>query len=307
MESQKLNTNKVTVEQIQDVMERILLPMPRAWLVVLSVATVLSLFEVVRNAEGTFVINFRLTTTTVLLVALIWLPFLLKVIAISGGGLKTAAGEASILGLDQLFSHLDPGAQRELLSSAVAAADVAEPKSPTIEQPKLRELRHDLEHQLASLPPKTQQAREQLESLANLYEATRKNMSSSSERTFKMSTIIAQAKALALQANYEPMEVSNLFAKDTDGSRIIALALLQAKPDSRFFALVLPAISGSRSAFEQYQALRAAEQMLPMLNSDEKQRLVTTLRDQRSGGPGKYITRDSDRRPLSDRILSALQ
>ncbi len=307
MEEKKPESNRVTVEQLEALMRRVLLPTPRPWLVILGIAIVLSLFEVTRNAEGTYVVNFRLTAITVLLVALVWLPFLLKVLALTGGGLKTAAGEASLSGLDQLLSHLDPGTQREVLSTYVAAVDVAESKLPAAEQPKLRNLRQGLENQLASLPPESQQARSRLNGLAELYEATRKAMPSGSERTLKMSSIVAQARAVAAQARYQPMEMTDLLGQNTDGSRIIALAVVQANPDPRAFSLPLDAITHSRSAFEQYQALRAAEEMLPRLDEGQKQQLAAALRDQRSGGPGKFITPDSDRWAISSRILAALK
>ncbi len=67
--------------------------------------------------------------------------------------------------------------------------------------------------------------------------------------------------------------------------------------------MVLPGIVSSRSAFEQYQALRAAEEMIQSLDASQLEKLVQAVRDQRSGGPGKFITRDSDRWAISERIL----
>ena len=84
---------KVSIEQLQSVMDRILLPTPRPWLAAIGVAAALSIFEVTRTAAGALIVTARLTTTTVILVALFWLPFLLKVLALTGGGLKTVAGE----------------------------------------------------------------------------------------------------------------------------------------------------------------------------------------------------------------------
>ena len=307
MEPKKPESGRVSMAQLQAVIEKILLPTPLPWLVVLGIAIILSVFDVTRTTEGTFEITFHLTTVTVILVALVWLPFLLKVIAISGGGVKTAAGEASILGLDQLLSRLDPGTQREALSSYVTIVEAAQSRSPEGDQPRLRELREGLEHQLASLSPESQHAREQLKAFAKLYEATRNSMSPGSDRTFKMSTIMAQARAMASQAKYDPLEVSRLWGENSSGSRIIALAILQASPNPTFFPLALEAIGKSGSAFEQYHALRAVEEMVGALSPDQKQQLAVTLRDQRSGGSGKYINPDSDRWTLSSRILNALK
>ena len=307
MDEKRPDSSRVSMAQVQAVLEKILLPTPRPWLVILGIAIILSVLDVTRTAEGKFAITFHLTSVTVLLVALVWLPFLLKVIAISGGGVKTAAGEASILGLEQLLSRLDPGTQREALSTYVTIVEAAQSRSPEVDQPRLRELREDLEHQLASLSPESQHAREQLKAFAKLYEATRNSMPPGPDRTFKMSTIVAQARAIASQAKYEPLEVSDLFAENTSGSRIVALAILQASPDPTFFSLAREAIGKSRSAFEQYHALRAVEGMVGALSPDQKRELDATLRDQRSGGPDKYIKPDSDRWTLSSRILNALK
>ena len=82
-------------------------------------------------------------------------------------------------------------------------------------------------------------------------------------------------------------------------------AMVQAMPTTDYFELVLESIRKSRSAFEQYQGLQAAERILPLLNADQKKELVEVLEDQRSGAPGKYIKEGSDRWFLSNRILKA--
>jgi hypothetical protein len=287
-------------------MKKVLLPTSYPWLVTIAVAVILSLFEVTKNAEGAYIVNFRVTIATVVLLALFWLPFLLKVIALSGGGLKTSAGEANILGLEQLLSRLDTDTRREALSTYVAVVEAAESKSPESDQTRLREIRKELENQLASLSPKSQQARMQVETLSQLYESMREKMPSSPERTFKMSTIVAQARSIANEANYTTADLANLFREGSDGTRIVVLGVLQQKPDPSLFSLVLEGIGKSRSAFEQYQALQVAGHMLPTLNTEQKRQLVETIMDQRSGGPGKYITPDSDRWRVSDRLLDAI-
>jgi hypothetical protein len=287
-------------------MKKVLLPTSYPWLVTIAVAVILSLFEVTKNAEGAYIVNFRVTIATVVLLALFWLPFLLKVIALSGGGLKTSAGEANILGLEQLLSRLDTDTRREALSTYVAVVEAAESKSPESDQTRLREIRKELENQLASLSPKSQQARMQVETLSQLYESMREKMPSSPERTFKMSTIVAQARSIANEANYTTADLANLFREGSDGTRIVVLGILQQKPDPSLFSLVLEGIGKSRSAFEQYQALQVAGHMLPTLNTEQKRQLVETIMDQRSGGPGKYITPDSDRWRVSDRLLDAI-
>src|SRR5690242_19648874 len=57
----KLNDDELKIKRLERVMKEILLPTPRPWLMLLIIVIILSLLEVTRTADGTFVINFRLT------------------------------------------------------------------------------------------------------------------------------------------------------------------------------------------------------------------------------------------------------
>jgi hypothetical protein len=96
------------VEQVGELL-RVRFRVPRAWLLaVVAAAAVLSDFEVTRDAQGHLAVGFRVTATTMALVALVWLPALLGVFAVAGGGLKTPAGEATPGGLLDVLKALDP-------------------------------------------------------------------------------------------------------------------------------------------------------------------------------------------------------
>ncbi len=57
--------------------------LPRYWLIVASVFVFLSMFDVVRVAEGGLSFAFRVTNTTAIFLALIWLPALLQLYALA--------------------------------------------------------------------------------------------------------------------------------------------------------------------------------------------------------------------------------
>jgi hypothetical protein len=59
--------------------------------------------------------------------------------------------------------------------------------------------------------------------------------------------------------------------------------------------IVLDGISNSRSAFEQFQALRAAEELLPILDRGARQRLGKVLEHEHRDFDGKGIREDSSR------------
>lgn len=204
---------------------------------------------------------------------------------------------------------LDPADRIKVAAPLAAALDIVTDKAPKAERPGLRQTRQALEADMVSSAPEAQQAREQLTRLAGVYEGLRRGMDPGTKRTVSLTSVVTQARALAERAGYDSKEVSDLFAGDSEGARIVSLAIVQTQtpPDPTFFDLVLQSISHSRSAFEQYQALLAMEHLVPRLNADQKRELAVVLKDQRSGGTRKFITRDSDRWLLSDRILEAIR
>jgi hypothetical protein len=141
---------------------------------------------------------------------------------------------------------------------------------------------------------------------AQLYESVRSEMPSGADRTWELEKVVAQVREIALRGGDVGAEVGALVAEDSDGSRLTALGILQARPDPAFFALVKDAIEASRSAFEQYHALMAARAMLPLLDNRQKLALHDALVDQRSGGEEKWITPGTDRWVVSARILDWL-
>ncbi|MBN1146541.1 MAG: hypothetical protein JXA78_04745 [Anaerolineales bacterium] len=207
----------------------------------------------------------------------------------------------------RVLELLDPADRIKVAAPLAAAYDIVTDKAPKAEQPGLRQTRQALEANMVSSAPEAQQAREQLTKLAGVYEGLRRGLDPGTKRTVSLTSVVTQARALAKRAGYGSKEVGDLFAGDSEGARIVSLAIVQALPDANFFDLALESISNSRSAFEQYQALQAMEHLLPLLNADQKRELTVVLKDQRSGGHGKFITKDSDRWLLSSRMLDTIQ
>ena len=295
MDSSENQANNISLDQVKTVVNEVLLPIPRPWIIVTSAAIVISLFEVAPTTGGPYTVSIRLTSVTVLLLALVWLPFLLKVLALSGRGLKALGGEASFGGLSDFLSQLVPEAEREVLSTMIAATKLTEETSTGSERKKLQELREDLEERLAALS-KT----------GALYEKLRSDMPSGPARTFELTKLMAEARAIAKDTDVNAEQARGLFGRGLAGDRITVVALAQEKRDPEYFPLVIEAIVHSKSAFEQYEALRAAYLMLPKLSEAQKQQLVDAVHDQRSGGANKHILAGTDRWVLSNKILDAI-
>ncbi len=306
MDNSESGKTTVSLQQVRYLINTVLLPIPWPWLAAMAFAILLSLFTVTQTAKDGITVSFQLTAITAGLFALVWLPFLLKVIALTGGGIKGLGGEATVAGILEIVDRLEPSDRRDALPTLIATVETIESKSPSSERPRLRQVRESLESELMTLAPEAQQAREQLLEYTQEYEAARQKMKPGTGRTLRMTEIIAQARAIAKQAGYGSIEVSNIFAGKSEGKRIISLAIIQALPNANYFELVIESISESRTAYEQYQALSAAEKILPLLDNEQKTKLAEVLKDQRSGAKGKYITSDSSRWALSDRILKAI-
>jgi len=266
---------RISVDAVRDLLA-LVTAVPRPWLAAVAVAGVLSTVQVSVKPAGTEV-TVQMSWITVLLVALVWLPPLVRVIALAGGGIKTPAGEASSGGLLDLLRQLAPETRREALPGVIAALGT----DPRSDNPELKSARKNLERQLVSMPVDPGQARERLTQLARNYEQIRESMPSGSARTFKMSQLVAEARGLAGAAGLQPTYLTGIYTGPGDGDRIVTLAAIQAVPDQQTFPIVLDAIQTSRSPFEQYEALRAAEQLLPSLAPAERAQLKQAILERR--------------------------
>lgn len=272
----------------------------RPWLIAVAVAAVLSTVQVSVKPAGSEV-TMQMSLITVLLVALIWLPALVRVIALAGGGIKTPAGEASSGGLLDLLKQLAPETRREALPAVIAALGT----DPRSDNPELKSARQKLEHQLVNLPVDPNQARERLTQLAREYEQIRNTMPSGSARTFKMTQLVAEARGLAGAAGLQPTWLSDIYAGPGDGDRIVTLAAIQAHPDSQTFPIVLDAIQTAHSPFEQYEALRAADLLLAVLPPADRAQLKEAILDRQRPEAGGVVIdkRDPSRLDAANRLL----
>jgi hypothetical protein len=131
------------------------------------------------------------------------------------------------------------------------------------------------------------------------YEALRLQEAPGPKRTAAMERLIARARREVKDGRYSKADVEKLAAGD-EGQRVEALALIQERPEWGALDFVLDAIEHSRSAFEQYHALKAAEAMLNGLNEEERRRLAEVCRS------APFLDTPSDRRALRDRLLQRL-
>jgi hypothetical protein len=265
--------------------------LPKSWVAGVGAAALASVVHVRDIGHGTAV-DLNVTTITGVLIAILWLPTLLRVFALTGGNVKTPAGEATTGGLLSFFASLAPE-EREASASALAATiEQVETSGSPEQRASARELREEIEGAAASTRPESAaSAQRRLAELAREYDSIRSTQESSDERTRQMTQLVSRARVLAASVP-SAANAKRWFGEDTEGGRIIGLAVIQAVPDPADWALVESAIARPRSAFEQFHALRAADALLPLLDSRRRRDLLNAIRSQiaETEGEGRWIT-----------------
>lgn len=281
--------------QLNAVLELLLL-LPRLWLLTAAAVILLSMIDVSYSSQTGWSFSFAIKSITAVMFGLVWLPVLLRILAVSGGGIKTGAGEANTPGLISLLPKL------------IATLDSVEPTLGKEEQAKVAAVRQEAEQSLGAIAAASpMSARQRLSDLIREYEEVRRVMPSGQQRTFRMQQIAARIRAMAAEANYSPSEIRNLFSQGGEGDRLAAIQMLQRSPYPECFDLVTGAIAQPHSAFEQFAALKTAEAMMETMPPEQMHQLHQTVLDQRSTGPGKWLSpKDPSRWALSDRILEAI-
>src|SRR5262249_50807174 len=162
------------------------------WLVVIGFLTLLSMLNLAWVPSKGLSFTFQVTSITAVVIALTWLPALLRVFALVGGGIKTPVGEVTSSGLGTLAQSLDQETLGVLITRTARAEEHVAPQ----QQAEARQIRHELEEAYVSRIPHGQ-AHEQLVELMQRYKELRAKMPPGSERTFQLEAVIGGMRALA--------------------------------------------------------------------------------------------------------------
>ncbi|MCA9671401.1 MAG: hypothetical protein KC503_37645 [Myxococcales bacterium] len=194
---------------------------------------------------------------------------------------------------------------QEALGATAAQLDRIESSSDSeTAANEVKAARTQLESVLGELVRDPKEAKAMLSDLGRKFEKLRETMASGDGRTHEMTKIVTQARGLSRTLRPTFREIETLFRAGSEGDRVIALAVLQNVAEPQGVNIVCEAIAHSRSAFEQYHALRAAEVLLPNLDEAQRAKLVASIEEQRADGPRRWlIPENRERYALSSRIL----
>ncbi|WP_028062236.1 KGGVGR-motif variant AAA ATPase [Solirubrobacter soli] len=138
------------------------------------------------------------------------------------------------------------------------------------------------------------------------YEELRATEPPSGPRTARMNALVGELRQLARHGLGEGLDIAQML-RGGQGEAIVALAVLRVRADPGQIEGVSWIIARSRTAFEQYQALDVASQLLPLLSATERavlrDALEGELRDVRQLGAMKDRSRGPRILDLISRLL----
>ncbi|WP_203924117.1 hypothetical protein [Rugosimonospora africana] len=213
----------------------------------------------------------------------------------TGSGVLLGFGGILIV-LALLGNHIDSfefgGAKLRLRASAAqmfALAEETERRGDLVEADRLRA-----------------QARALLDAagpIADHYRSLRESMPSGAARTDALERVVARARRLGAEQAFDAAEVARWLREGTDGQRITALAMMQARPELWDVDAAFAAIEDPRSAFEQFHAMLLALHLIESLDPARRRQLAGIIRRVR----GQRFGEDEDRWQLSEEILQRLE
>jgi len=147
----------------------------------------------------------------------------------------------------------------------------------------------------------------ELELFIGEYAALRTTMAAGRDRTRLLTNLMVVPRHLAQTRSFTEDEVRLAWDRGEDGSRLFALGLMRGNPDLGLHDILAKAIRTSRSAFEQYHALAAVDQVTSAA-APASELVLRAIKDEidgvsRTDGSQAWLKSDSDRRRLASQIL----
>jgi hypothetical protein len=271
----------------------------------MAILIVLSLFNLAWSQESGWQVQVAVGDTTILLLAILWLPLLLQIFALVGGAIRAPWAEFSSPGLEDLLRHISPRMKDEVVGAVNVVLESAA-TVPGDEAEALQAHQEINQSYRAQLAP--EDAKIELMRLAQRYNEVM-GFPSGTRRNFLQEAIAGAMRSLALKADIEENTVNEYLRSPHPGLRLVGLSCIDSFDHLGSFDWVLDAIARPLSAFEQANALYAMLRLIPVLTPSQQQRLKDVLLEQRNYDKTQqqWIKPGSDRWEMSDRLLAELE
>lgn len=151
------------------------------------------------------------------------------------------------------------------------------------------------------------EARRKLEELAQQYRALRGSAPAGAERTAQMGQLFERLRLAAGVAalDVRAIEALQRSTANPDGARVAALAAVASAPRSDQLPIVLASVRDPLSAFEQYQAIRLVDQLVPSLSPPQRAEAQRALEEAWSADLA-HLRTDASRAQPVQRLLRTL-
>jgi hypothetical protein len=279
------------------------LKLPKPWVLTVAGLAVLSSVSVEHPASGGWGIDINVDTATVGIVALVWLPALLRLLSLTGGKVKAAGVEASSGGLLGSPENLI-----EDLTEIRTGAEEAGRRSPEVDR-AMEQMRQQIDEMASEYLGASDAVTEHsIERLAEEYEAIRATMPPGASRTTRMTRVVNEARVRA-GANRDTARrlATPHLRSDREGQRLVALAMLQESPSSKAVDGILKLIAESSTAFEMFHALLALREAAPRMSAEELESAIVVLSTEKDDPRGVGVMADPNLPGLVDSVLSNLE
>ncbi len=140
--------------------------------------------------------------------------------------------------------------------------------------------------------------------LSTRYEQIRRLQPPGDERTEELEKLVAEMRSKASDPRWQQQGAVEALYNESEAGRVQAFALMQADPKLASGKLIAQSILASKTAFEQYHAVRAADETVAELNPEEKKAIKAAIKKQR--GVGGYLVAGTDRAELADNVMAKL-
>ncbi len=246
--------------------------------------------------------HFALGTTSIVALALVWLPTALRFVILVGGSVKAGGIQASAGGLlsspDSLVNDL--AVLRTKTETIGQQQPAAEPSVEGIDSMISRMA-------VQYLPPDHVLSTQLLNQKAREYDEIRATMPSGEQRTQAMTKIVNDVRIRAAAAHETAKKSAHGFLISAKpGDRVVGLALVEGAPSAQAFDDVLRIFTSSVSAFEAFHALRALDLMTPVLSAEQTSQATQALLHEQQDPRGVGLMQDPWIPKLMSQVALAL-
>jgi hypothetical protein len=267
----------LTPERLRELLASATL-LPWWWVAVLTFVAVAAAMDTTLPESGGTRWHFAVGATSLIALALIWLPTAVRLISLVGGSVKAGGVEASAAGILQSQDKLIDD-----LANLRTSTERLGQEMPETAQ-KVRSIGAEVDKIAARhLPSEETLSDEVLDDLAREYERLRRDMPPGQPRTIRMDKLVNEVRIRAAASPASARrQAPALLRSSREGDRIVGLALTQGSPGTEFCDDLLRIFSNSASAFEQYHSLRALNEIALILGPEDRARAVSVLEREKS-------------------------